>query len=70
MSARTRDARLKVVDGGGWRKSPRRGAVAKDRTLRRLLQELVALGENASDHQIVTLTRQLRSVLLEIGHDV
>lgn len=47
-----------------------RASVARDRTLKRLLRELVAIGERAKQRRVVTVSMRLRSVLLEFGHDV
>lgn len=49
--------------------APRR-SVAKDRTVKRLLRELVALGERVKQRRVVTLSLRLRQVLLRCGHDV
>ena len=43
---------------------------ARDRTVKRLLYELVRLGERTGRRDFVKLTMRLHSVLAEMGHDV
>ena len=43
---------------------------AKDRTVKRLLYELLKLAERTGRPDVVKLTMRLRSVLGEMGHDV
>lgn len=47
-----------------------RVSVAKDRTVKRLLSELISVGARTKQRQVVRLTMRLHSVLVEIGHDV
>jgi len=47
-----------------------RVSVAKDRTVKRLLYELVRLAERTHRRDVVKLTLRLHSVLAEVGHDV
>ena len=52
------------------RRSVLRVSVAKDRTVKRLLNELISVGARIKQRQVVRLTMRLHSVLVEIGHDV
>ena len=47
-----------------------RVSTAKDRTVKRLLHELVRLGERDRHRGVVRAAMRLRSVLIEIGHEL
>ena len=73
VSARAQSAaRLTALLAGGLdgRRVTIHVSPAKERTLRRLLRELVNLGEPTNRDDLVAVALQLRSVLREIGHDV
>ena len=57
------------VDGSRTR-TALRVSLAKDRTVKRLLHELISLGERAERRDFMRLALRLRSVLAEIGHEV
>ncbi len=53
-----------------FEKAVLRVATAKDRTVKRLLYDLIRIGERQRQPDIVKSAMRLRSVLVEIGHDV